>query len=401
MGKLTAKQVDNITTKGIFEDGDGLRLVVDGAGNRRWVFRFQRAGRRRAMGLGPYPRVSLKAARDAAAECRDQIRRGIDPLEAKKAVQVPDRVALASAVTFRECAQVYIEAHRPSWKNAKHAAQWVSTLETYVHPRIGSCAAPAVDTAAVLGILTPIWRTKPETAARVRNRIELVLDAARALGHREGENPARWRGHLDKLLPPRSKVAPVRHRPAMPFEDVPAFFARLGAQRGSAARALQLTILTACRSGEVLRATWDEFDLQTRTWTIPPTRMKGGKAHRVPLSQAAIDTIRAQIGIDTVWVFPGRRVGRPLSDMAMLKVMRDAGFGHYVPHGFRSSFRDWAAECTGFPHQVCEMALAHAVASDVEAAYRRGDLFEKRRALMDAWAQHVGGAVGATLARVM
>ncbi len=397
MGKLTAKQVDNLREPGIYEDGDGLRLVVDGAGNRRWVFRYQRAGKRRAMGLGAFPAVSLKAARDTAAGHRDTLRQGLDPLDEKRAASLVQAESVVPK-TFKECAVEYIESHRAGWKNAKHAQQWTNTLVTYAYPKIGAKPVYLVDTAGILSVLTPIWKTRPETAARIRNRLELVLDAAKALGLRDGENPARWRGHLDKLLPPRSKVAPVKHRPAMPFVELPAFFARLGTQRGGAARALQLTILTACRSGEVLRATWDEFDMQARTWAVPAARMKAGKEHRVPLSDEAVAVIEAQRGQDDKWVFPGRRIGKPLSDMAMLKVMRDAGLGHYVPHGFRSSFRDWAAECTNFPYQVCEMALAHTVASDVEAAYRRGDLFAKRRELMAAWAAYVTAGAAETKA---
>lgn len=386
--KLTAKQVDTIRAPGIYEDGQGLRLIVGQGGSKSWIFRYQLNGRRRQMGLGSFPIVSLKAARDGAAACRAQIAQKTDPLDAKRAAEANQQQAERQIPTFRECAEEYIEEHKPSWKNPKHADQWVSTLKTYVYPHIGNRPVSDIDTAAVRTILKPVWHKRPETASRVRGRIEQVLDAAKANDHRSGENPARWRGHLDKLLPARSKVRAVVHQPAMPREDVPAFMAALGAYKGAAARALQFTILTACRSSEILNATWSEFDLPGRVWAIPEKRMKGGRIHRIPLNDAMMVILQAQLGHDRHWVFPGRKYGRPLSNMAMLKVMRDMGLGHYVPHGFRSTFRDWAAECTSFPREVCEMALAHAIENSVEAAYRRGDLFEKRRALMEAWAAH-------------
>lgn len=387
--KLTAKQVDTIRAPGIYEDGQGLRLVVGQGGSKSWIFRYQLNGRRRQMGLGSFPIISLKAARDAAAACRAQIAQKVDPLDARREAEAVQQQAERQVPTFRECAKEYIDEHKAGWKNAKHGDQWASTLKTYAYPHIGSRPVNEVDTAAIRAILKPIWQKKPETASRVRGRIELILDAAKANEYRTGENPARWRGHLDKLLPARSKVRAVVHQPAMPREDVPAFMAALGAYKGGAARALQLTILTACRSSEILNATWSEFDLPGRVWAIPETRMKGGRIHRVPLTDAMMLILRAQLGHDRQWVFPGRKYGRPLSNMAMLKVMRDMELGHYVPHGFRSTFRDWAAECTNFPRDVCEMALAHAIENSVEAAYRRGDLLEKRRPLMEAWASYL------------
>lgn len=386
--KLTAKLVDNLGAAGIYEDGNGLRLIVGRGGSKSWIFRYQLNGRRRQMGLGSFPVISLKAARDAAAVCRVQVSQKVDPIDARRDVEVAEQQAAAQTPTFLECAEDYILEHRAGWKNGKHADQWASTMRAYVYPQIGNRPVDEVDTAAVRAILKPIWRTKPETASRVRGRIELILDAAKANDHRTGENPARWRGHLDKLLPARSKVRKVVNQPAMPREDVAAFMTALGTCKGGGARALQFTILTACRTGEVLNATWTEIDLADRVWTIPAQRMKGNRVHRVPLTDAMLAVLQAQQGHDCQWVFPGRKFGRPLCNMTMLKVMRDMGLGHFVPHGFRSTFRDWAAECTNFPRDVCEMALAHAIENSVEAAYRRGDLFEKRRALMDAWSEY-------------
>ncbi|GJE45030.1 tyrosine-type recombinase/integrase [Methylobacterium soli] len=391
MGKLTAKQVDNLKEAGTYEDGEGLRLVIGKGATKRWVFRYQLEGKRREMGLGPFPSISLKGARDAAAAHRAQIAQKIDPLDAKRAAEQAGLEEAAKVPTFRECAEEYIAAHRAGWKNGKHAEQWTSTLKTYAYRTIGAKRVDEITTAAVLTILTPIWQKKPETASRVRGRIELILDAAKANDYRSGENPARWRGHLDKLLPARSKVRKVVNQPAMPREDVPAFMVALSTYRGGGARALQFTVLTACRSSEVLNATWSEIDLDGCVWTIPAERMKGSRVHRVPLTLAMMAILQAQQGHDPHWVFPGRNYGRPLCNMTMLKVMRDMGLGHFVPHGFRSTFRDWAAECTNFPRDVCEMALAHAIENSVEAAYRRGDLFEKRQSLMSAWSDYAAG----------
>ncbi|KAB1078366.1 tyrosine-type recombinase/integrase [Methylobacterium soli] len=385
MGKLTAKLIENLKEPGKYEDGDGLRLVVGKGASRKWVLRYRFGQQRREMGLGSYPAVSLKAARDASAALRAQLVQRVDPLAAKQAEEEAQRLVVAKTWTFEECAKEYISAHSLGWKNEKHRQQWPNTLATYAYPVIGSKPVQEVTTADVLAILKPIWMSKTETASRVRNRIELVLDAAKAQGYRSGENPALWRGHLDKLLPRRSKARAVTHRPAMPWDEVPAFVRLLETKRSGAARALRFTILTARRSTEVLHATWSEFDLKARVWTIPGQRMKAGKPHRVPLTEAMLAVLELQRGHDDVWVFPGWRLGRPFSNMAMVKVMRDAALGHFVPHGFRSTFRDWAAECTHFPSEVVEMALAHTIENRVEAAYRRGDLFEKRRTLMEVW----------------
>jgi integrase len=390
VGRLSAVALPKLKT-GMHADGGGLYLQVTKGGARTWVFRFMLHGRAREMGLGPLHIVSLSEAREKARGCRKLRHEGIDPIEARNAKHAEERLAAATALTFKECAERYIEAHRAGWKNSKHAKQWPSTLEAYVYPVFGALFVQAIDVGLVMKVLEPIWRTKPETASRVRGRIESVLDWATVRGYRKGDNPARWRGHLDKLLPARAKVRKVEHHAALPYADVGHFVAGLREQEGIASRALEFLILTATRTGEVIGARWDEFDLDEKLWTVPGVRMKAGKEHRVPLSAralAVIDEMRAERVNDHEFVFPGGRPRKPLSNMAMLKVLERMGRGDLTAHGFRSSFRDWAAERTGFPHEVAEMALAHAVSDKVEAAYRRGDLFQKRRQLMEAWAKH-------------
>lgn len=358
-------------------DGRGLFLYVKPSGSRSWVLRYQVQGRRRDLGLGAYPEVSLAMARDRAAEARRLIAIGEDPITKRQQ---------AKPKTFKAAALELIESKRPGWKNAKHAAQWTSTLETYVFPRIGPVQVAKVETADVIGALTPIWSEKPETANRVRQRIEAVLDYASALGVRTGDNPARWRGHLDHLLPKPTKVRAVKHHPALPHTQIADFVADLANRSGIAARALGFTILTAARSGETRGMTWSEVDLDRRVWTIPGERMKAGKEHRVPLTAAAI----AQIGprrTDDALVFESEaKPGRPISDMSMTAVLRRMGRDGITVHGFRSTFRDWAGETTGFPREVIESALAHRLKDRAEAAYARSDLFDKRRDLMEAWA---------------
>lgn len=392
MGKLNPKQVENLTEPGTYEDGDGLRLVVKATGRKSWVLRYQLHGKRREMGLGGFPEVSLKAARLAVADQRKLLLAGTDPMAARDAERERQREAqraeVVKAVTFKDVTTDYITAHRAGWKNAKHAQQWENTLATYAEPIIGHLSPQDVATAHILEILQPIWAEKPETASRVRNRIELVLDAAKARGLREGENPARWRGHLDKLLPKRSKVRTVQHHNALPWPKLPAFMVELAKHDDLTYKAMRLTILTACRTSEVLGATWDEIDHKARTWTIPAARMKASKEHRVPLSDASLEVLAGLPRVEgSPFLFPGARKGRPLSNMAMLMGLRRMGRDDLTMHGFRSTFRDWAAECTHYPREVCEMALAHTVAEGAEAAYWRGDIFEKRQALMADWAQ--------------
>jgi integrase len=390
IGRLSAVALPKLKA-GMHTDGGGLYLQVTGSGAKTWVYRFMLHGRAREMGLGPLHIVTLSEAREKTRECRKLRHEGVDPIEARKAKHVEERLAAATALTFKECADRYIEAHKAGWKNSKHAKQWPSTLETYVYPVLGALPVQAVDVGLVMKVLEAIWQTKPETASRVRGRVEAALDWATARGYRKGENPARWRGHLDKLLPARAKVQKVEHHAALPYADMGDFVAGLREQEGIAARALEFLILTATRTGEVIGARWDEFGLDEKLWTVPGVRMKAGKEHRVPLSARAlaiIDEMKAARVNDHEFVFPGGRPGKPLSNMAMLKVLQRMDRGDLTAHGFRSSFRDWAAERTGFPHEVAEMALAHTLSDKVEAAYRRGDLFQKRRQLMDAWAKH-------------
>jgi integrase len=294
----------------------------------------------------------------------------------------------AKAMTFTACAEHYIASHKVGWRNDKHAAQWPATLGAYVYPVFGGLPVQAVDVGLVMKAIEPIWTVKPETAGRVRGRIESILDWATTRGYRTGENPARWRGHLENLLPARSKVRRVEHHAALPYPEIGGFMVELRQQEGVAARALEFAILTAARTGEVIGARWDEINIVERQWTVPPERMKAGKEHRVPLSDAALAVVEKLGAIrQGDHVFPGGKAGRPISNMAMLMLLRRIGRGDLTAHGFRSSFRDWAAESTAFPGEVAEMALAHAVGDKVEAAYRRGDLFQKRRQLMDAWAK--------------
>ena len=345
------------------------------------------------MGLGAYPGVSLADARKAAAGYRDILKSGVDPIEHRDAQARAEADQAAGVPTFAEAAATYIEAHTPGWKNAKHAAQWTATLATYAEPVIGSKPVDAIGTDDVLKILSPVWGSKTETAKRVQGRVENILDWATARKYRTGENPARWRGHLDKLLPRPTKVKRVEHHPAMPHGEVPGFMAELADMTGVSALALRFLILTATRTSETLQATWIEIDLEAAVWTIPGSRMKAGQPHRVPLGSAALAILEALPRVDgNPYLFVGAREGRPLSNMALLQLMRGMGYGvggdrgDYVPHGFRSAFRDWAGEVSSFPRDVCEMALAQVIENKVEAAYRRGDLFDKRRAMMDAWA---------------
>ena len=390
MAKLTARAVQAQKIPGTYGDGGGLYLQVARGGAKSWILRYQRDGKRHALGLGGLADVSLAEARDKAADARRMLAAGADPIEARRAEREKIEVAIAVAkiVTFRDAADRYIAAHRAGWRNPKHAAQWGSTLETYVHPHFGALPVEAVDVGLVLQAIEPIWSTKPETASRVRGRIEAILDWARARGYRQGENPARWRGHLDNLLPRPSKVRRVEHHAALPYPEIGAFMAELRQQDGVAARALEFVILTAARTGEALGARWDEINLAERLWTIPGERMKAGREHRVPLSDAALAIVERMAAIRMgEHVFPSVRSGRPLSNMALLMTLRRMGRGDLTAHGFRSSIRDWTAERTGFSAEVAEMALAHAVGDKVEAAYRRGDLFEKRRQLAEAWAK--------------
>lgn len=365
----------------------GLALQVLPTGAKTWVLRAMVAGKRREMGLGGYPAVTLVGARDKARAAREKIDAGLDPIAERRAAKSALLATAGKAVTFKEAAQSFIAAHESSWANDKHRAQWASTLETYAYPIIGKLAPADVQLAHVLKILEPIWSTKTETAKRLRGRIEQVLDAAHTRGQIASpwQNPARWRGHLDKLLAKPSRVAKVEHHRALRVGEVGEFMASLRAQEGLGAKALEFAILTAARSGEVRGATWAEIDLIEKVWTIPGDRMKAGKEHRVPLSAPALELLGALprlAGSDLV--FPASR-GGTLSDMTLSAVLRRMKV-EAVPHGFRSTFRDWTVARTAYPNEVCEAALAHTIGSKVEAAYGRGDLFEKRRRLMTDWA---------------
>lgn len=409
MGKLTAKQIESLTAPGTYEDGEGLRILIKPSGKKYWVLRFQLSGKRREMGLGTYPAVGLKEARQKSSDRRRLLRDGIDPLQARdeeREAQVAAELKRKSkSITFQDVSVDYIEAHRSGWKNVKHAQQWTNTLATYASPTIGDLATNQITTEHILEILKPIWSSKAETASRVRNRIELVLDAAKARGLREGENPARWRGHLDKLLPSSSKAKRTQNHPALPYSELSRFIEALNSIEGQSAYALKMTILTACRTSEVLAANWSEIDLKVKLWSIPAERMKAGRVHTVPLSDTVINLLQGLPRFsNSSLLFPGARKGRPISNMAMLMTLRrmdakdledggkgwrDSGDRVITAHGFRSTFRDWAAEQTNYAREVCEMSLAHVVANGAEAAYWRSDLLEKRRALMDDWANFV------------
>lgn len=371
--RLSARAVATITAKGYHADGGGLYLQVSSGSSKSWVLRYKRLGKPRDMGLGSAAVVSLQEARQAALQARKVLAAGKDPITSRRAGQAQD-------MTFGEAAVAYIEAHRSSWKNEAQADQWTQSLKDHGPAR--DLPVADVDTAVVLKALSKIWQEKTETATRVRGRIERILDWARVSGLREGENPARWRGHLDHLLPKPAKLKGKRHHAAMPFADVPAFMASLRTGKAANRRALRFTILTATRTNETAGATWGEFDLKAKLWTIPPGRMKAGAQHRVPLSDEAVAILT---------YLPRDKPPFPSSGMLnLLRKLPPKGYGlPYTVHGFRSSFRDWAAEQTEFPGEVVEMALAHTIPNKVEAAYRRGDLLDKRRELMQAWADYL------------
>jgi integrase len=386
--ELSALAVSRLKEPGRYAVGgvDGLHLRIIG-NSKAWLLRVKIGDRRCDIGLGPYPEVSLGDAREAARVHRKKVREGVDPLQERQQARVAFRIERAKSKTFRDCAETYIEAHKAGWKNAKHAKQWGATLETYAYPKFGSLPVASVDTALVQDVLRPIWATKTETASRLRGRIESVLDWAKVNGYRDGENPARWRGHLDKLLPARSKVQKVEHHAALPYAEVGTFVADLRKRDGTSSRALEFAILTAARSGEVRGATWNEFDLAGKVWTIPGERMKAGKEHRIPLSDAAVALIEAIPRVEgSDHVFPAPR-GGALSDMALTAVLKRMERNDLTVHGFRSTFRDWAGETTGYPREVIEHALAHQLKDKAEAAYQRGDLLAKRAGLMADWAK--------------
>jgi integrase len=388
INRLSPRTVAAISKVGMHSDGGGLYLQVSRYNTKSWIFRFTLNGRERQMGLGSLHTISLAEARQEAGECRKMIRERIDPIEARNSRRNRLSIESAKAMTFSECAESYIEAHRSGWRNAKHESQWRNTLATYAYPKFGNLPVSAVDVGLVMKALQPIWSTKTETASRVRGRIESILDWATVQNYREGENPARWRGHLDKLLPKPSKVQKVKHHAALSYDGIGTFMVELRNREAVAARGLEFLILTATRTSETLEAQWIEFDLNEKVWTIPADRMKGDKEHRVPLSPAVATVIQAMKEVSqSDYVFPGNRARRPLSNMAFLQLLKRMGHGDLTAHGFRSTFKDWAAERTNYPNEVSEMALAHTISDKAERAYRRGELLEKRRRLMDDWAE--------------
>lgn len=423
--RLVGLEVERLAKRAVeglkyFHDGQGLYLAVDGrrAGLEKpptasWVFRYMLHGKARMLGLGSFPDVSLKEARRGLAEARRLKALGQDPLAVKDADKAARRETAARAITFRQVAVEYIRANRVKWSNDKHAKQWEATLDTYVYPLIGETVVGLIDSSAVLKVLQqdvfepspekagekkakPLWEVRPETASRLRGRIETILDYAKVKGLRSGDNPASWRGNLKLALPTRSKMQTVKHHAALPFAELPRFLDSLRLQDGVSAKALEFAILTAARTGEVLGACWQEIDLATGIWTIPAKRMKAGREHRVPLSAQArsmLEALRPQECSGGDLVFPGQRTGKLLSNMAFLMLLRRMRQDGITAHGFRSTFRDWVSEATNFPSELAERALAHTLADKTEAAYARGDLFEKRRALMDAWAAY-GDRVG-------
>ena len=392
---LKAIDIKRLTSPGYHAVGTvpGLMLQVSPNGTQSWVLRAQVGARRREIGLGSYPAVTLARAHVKAQDVRDMIASGIDPvatrITARQSIIEQQLEEKAMRWTFRRCAEAYIAAKSPGWRNAKHATQWVNTLETYAYPTIGNLLVRSVNIGHVTAIIEPHWTTKNETINRVRNRIELVLDWAAVRKLRNGDNPARWKGNLNKLLADRNIVAPVTGHRALAAADLYGFFEILRGVEGMGARCLEFVILTACRSGEARLATWPEIDTETKTWNIPGNRMKSGRAHRVPLSDDAITLLEALPRVEgEKLIFPGSKAGKPLSDMTMTKVMRDMGVDA-VPHGFRSTFSSWCASATAYPSEVREMALAHAIGSGTVAAYQRSDLFDKRRNLMADWAKFV------------
>lgn len=405
---LTTLQIKH-AKEGMHADGGGLYLRVQASGAKSWIFRFQLKGKRREMGLGILADKPAPDVRGEAAQLAVLVRSGVDPIEERrqKEAKLKEDVKLAdaNATTFRQVATEYISSHRAEWKNAKHAAQWTTTLETYAGPVIGDKPVGLVTTDDILQILTPIWATKTETATRLRARIELVLAYAKGKKLREGENPALWRGHLDSILAKPTKLKNIRHHPALPYTRMPEFMTKLRVTTGAGARALEFAILTAARSGEVRLATWSEIDFDDKLWTIPSQRMKAKREHWVPLSEPAITLLKALPRIaDNEYLFPGDRDKKPLSDMTLTLIIRrfnetkdgsspewiDPKTGdHVVPHGFRSTFRDWSAEVSHYPREVAEHALAHSLPDKVEASYHRGTMLERRRPMMDDWAKYI------------
>lgn len=392
--RLSALAVSKTKEPCTLHDGGGLYLQVtqspDRAARKSWLLRVRlQSGRQREMGLGSALDVSLADARIAAEEARKHAREGRDPIELRKQERVAARIAETPAQTFRQCVEGYVAANKGIWRSEKYQRQWTAPLERYAYPVFGALPISEVEVGHVTKVLDPIWSTKTETAGRIRQRVEAILDWAAVRGYRTAANPARWKGHLAKVFPAQGRIAPVKHLAALPFAETVEFLASLRARAGMGALAFEFTILTAARTGETLGARWREIDLSTEVWTVPAERMKAGRPHRVPLSSQAVAVLRQlDRGEADDPVFPGRRENTSLSSMVFLMTLRRMGRSDLTAHGFRSTFRDWVAECTDYPNEVAEAALAHVVGDRTEAAYRRGDLFEKRRRLMQDWATY-------------
>ncbi len=389
--KLSYRKVSALNKPGLYGDGAGLWLKVTATGSKSWIFRYTRNGKATDIGLGAVTTIGLANAREKALEQRNILAAGDNPLALKKATAAHLALADAISMTFQQCAGAYIELHRHGWKNPKHKQQWENTLATYCYPLIGQLSVADIDTGLVVQCLEPIWITKNETASRLRGRLEKVLAWATVLKYRTGNNPARWRGHIDMLLPKPSKVRTVKHHAALPYADINKFITALRLQDGLAAKCLEFTILTACRTNEAIGATWEEINLNEKLWIIPAHRMKAEREHRVPLSSRCMAIIATLPRLND-FVFAGGR-GKGLSNMAMAELLKRMDYRDITVHGFRSSFRDWAAERTNYAHELCEMALAHTIKNKSEAAYRRGDLIEKRRLLGEDWARFMDTAL--------
>jgi len=420
--KLSALFVGRVKEPGMHADGGGLYLQVTPSGAKSWIFRFEINGRERAMGLGGLNAVGLSEARTQAEECRGLRQRDIDPIEHRNQARVQAELDRANSISFGDACRQYIDSHQSGWKNKKHATQWEMTLMGVLPngkpAQFDYCAAlrrlsvAAIDTAAVLRVLQQkvgtgpdaptLWNAKTETASRIRGRVESVLSWAKVKGHRKGENPATWRGHLDQLLPAKSKVSKVIHHPALPFSNISTFMPKLRAEKGNAARALEFTILTIARTTETTDAPWTEIDFDNRTWTVPAGRMKADEPHVVPLCARSMDILHEmrKRDPDSKFIFPGQKRGRPLSNMAMASLLERMGYTEITVHGFRSTFSDWAGETTNFPDAVIEMSLAHQIEDEVKAAYRRGVLLAKRRRLLEAWEKYCGPVHNLTVVRM-
>jgi integrase len=391
LNRLSTLKVSRAKRPGLYADGGGLYLRVADGGSKQWIYRYVTNGRCRDMGIGPVHVLTLAEARERARTASKLRLDGIDPIAYKHEQRGAAIAAAAKAMSFRQCAELFIAEHEKKWTNAKHRSDWETSLVKYAYPVLGEMPVASIDTPLVLKAVKPLWARAPETASRVRGRIENILGWATVHHYRTGDNPARWKGHLEHALPARSEVAEVEHHAALPYKQVGAFVGKLRQDTSVMARCLEFITLTAARLSQATHVTWDEIDLEARVWTVPGSRMKAGKEHKMPLSAAAIAILKKMAAIrHSDYIFPGYKHGRPLGHNGLWALARRVADADITVHGLRSTFRDWAADCTSYPNHVVEMALAHPVGDKVEAAYRRGDLFEKRRRLMDAWAEYCG-----------